>query len=286
MAVTVNSDLGQGLVRENWQALYVTPFYERNKVLPFMLNKTADVKKGDIVNIPVQTAALSVGTVNASTAALNIQTPTITNVQLSVNSPRDVSVDLHGVSREQAESEFESNFPGQAGEALSEEMEAAALALYSAATGTAVGSSGGSIGEDELLAAIQAAVTAKLPIMKSPGEFCFALADNAFAPLRKLNIFDHAKTGVAGESAAKDLNLESYGGVPVRFSTQVALNNGDRKSMLFHKSAFAWAAQKNPEYALVDRKAAAQWSYLMTCIGLYGVKEVATARAFVITHKA
>jgi hypothetical protein len=285
MGQTAASDLGQGLVRENWGDQYIIPFYEQNRVLPYASNVSGDCKKGDTLNVPVA-PVLTVGTPNATTGALNIQTVAHTNVAVLVDRPRDVTVDMLGVAEQQADSKFENEFPLMAGDAMQEEMETALLALQSDLTTTAVGSTTGDIGEDELIAAIQAAITAKLPILKNPQDFCLALADNAWAPLRKLKIFDYNSSGVAGENAAKKLDLPAYGGIPVRFSTQVAASAGARKSMLFHKSAFAWAAQKNPATDKASRLAAGQWSTLMTCIGLYGVKTVSATRGWVINSKA
>jgi len=285
MAVTVNSDLTQGLVKENWGDYFIRPLYEKNSVLPFALNVTKDCKKGDLVNVPVK-SAYTVGSINATTLALNVQTPSISNVQVSIDRPRDVTVDLGGVSREQAEEKYENSFAGEAGEALAEEMESALLGLYSDLTTTAVGDANGQPGEDELIAAIQSAVTAKHPILKNPGDFCLAMADTTWGPLRKLKIFNYEESGEAGQNAASKLALPDYGGIPVRFSTQVASSGGARKSMLFAREAFAWGAQKNPEKHFTDRFSAAQWSYLMTCIGLYGIKTVVASRAWIINSKA
>lgn len=285
MGQTAPSDLGQGLVRENWGDLYIRPFYEQARVLPFMANLSKDCKKGDLVNVPVRATALTVGTVNAATGALNIQTVTASNVQVSVDRQKDCTVDLLDITREQAEAKFENEWPGESGDAVAEEMEAAALALQSDVTGS-VGADGNDLGEDEILAAIQALKTAKLPVDVKPMDFCLALADNSWLPLRKAKIFDYQVTGVAGETAAKSLTLPSYGGIPVRFSTQVAVSGTGRRSMLFHQNAFAWAAQKNPEVAMTSRLAAGQASYLMTNIALYGVKTVREGFARVIKSKA
>lgn len=285
MGQTAPSDLGQGLVRENWGDLYIRPFYEQSRVLPFMANLSANCKKGDTVNVPVRATALTVGTVNATTGALNIQTVTASNVQVVVDQQKDCTIDLLDITRQQAEDKFENEWPGESGEAVAETMEAAALALYSDVTAS-VGADANDMGEDELLAAIQALKTAKLPVDTKPGDFCFAIADNQWLPLRKEKCFDYTATGVSGETAAKSLVLPSYGGIPVRFSTQVATSGTGRRSMLFHKNAFAWAAQKNPSVDMVSRLAAGQASYLMTNIALYGVKTVREGFARVIKSKA
>lgn len=285
MSQTTPSNLGQGLVRENWGDLYIRPFYEQVRTLPFMANVSKDCKKGDLVNVPVRSTALTVGTVNASTGALNIQQVTASNVQVLVDSQKDCTVDLLDITREQAEERFEKQWPEESGEAVAETMEAAALALYSDVTAS-VGADTNDISETELLLAIQALKTAKLPIDTKPNEFAFALADNAWLPLRQAKIFDYQVTGVSGESAAKSLSLPSYGGIAVRFSTQVATSGTARRSMLFHRNAFAWAAQKNPSVDMVSRLPAGQASFLMTNIALYGVKTVREGFARVIKSKA
>lgn len=285
MSQTTPSNLGQGLVRENWGDLYIKPFYEQARVLPFMANLSKDCKKGDIVNVPVRTTALTVSDVNATTGALTIQQISATNVQVTVDKQKSVTVDLLDITREQAEEKFENQWPAESGDAVAEQMESDALALQSDVTAS-VGDDAIDLSEDELLAAIQALKTAKLPIDTKPGEFAFALADNAWLPLRKAKIFDYSVTGVSGETAAKSLSLPSYGGIPVRFSTQVATSDSGRRSMLFHRNAFAWVAQKNPEVAMTSRLAAAQASFLMTNIALYGVKTVREGFARVIKSKA
>lgn len=285
MSQTTPGNLGQGLVRENWGDLYIKPMYEQARVLPFAANLSKDCKKGDLVNVPVRSTALTVGTVNATTGALNIQQVTASNVAVSVDRQKDCTIDLLDITREQAESKFENEWPEESGSAVAEEMEAAFLALQSDVTAS-VGSDVNDMGEDEILAAIQALKTAKLPIDTKPNEFYFALADNAWLPLRKLKIFDYQVTGVSGESAAKSLSLPSYGSIPVRFSTQVATSGAGRRSILAHRNAFAWAAQKNPEVAMTSRLAAGQASYLMTNIALYGVKTVREGFARVIKSKA
>lgn len=235
MGAITPPDMGQGYVRENWGDVFISPLYESARVLPFFSNLSKDCKKGDLVNVPVRTTALTVGTVNSTTGALNVQQPTHSNVQVAVDKQKDVTIDLLDITREQAEDRFENSFPTESGEALAEQMELDALALQSDVTNE-VGSAAAYMGEDEILAAIQAAKTAKLKIDTKPTEFCMALADNAWLPLRKLKIFDYEVTGTSGESAAKSLSLPSYGGIPVRFSTQVATSStggSHRRSMLF-----------------------------------------------------
>lgn len=278
------SDLGQGLVRENWGGRYVKALYAPNNVLPLAANITGDYNRGDIANVPVA-PTLTVGTIGA-TGALNPQTATHTNVQVSIATAEDVTVELTGVARMQAEKIFEEDFPTQAGDAARAAMTGAFLAQYSSLTTTAIGDGAGNLGEDELLAAIQAAKTANMPVEDSPNEFYFALADNQLAPLRKLKCFDWTVTGVAGESASKQIKLPDYGGIPVRFSTKVATSGGIRKGVFAHRDTMVWAAQQMPEAKFADRLAAAKWSYLMACISLYGVGITAAGRGWVINSKA
>lgn len=277
------SDLGQGLVKENWAGRYVKALYAPNNVLPLAANITGDYKKGDTANIPVA-PTLTVGTIG-STGAVNPQTATHTNVQVTIATAEDCTVELTGVARKQAESTFENEFPGQAGDAVRASMTGAFLALYSDLTTAAIGDGSGNLGEDEILAAIQAAKTANMNVEENPGEFYFALPDNQWSPLRKLKIFDYDATGASGESSAKSIKLPNYAGIPVRFSTKVATSTY-RKGIFAHRDTFVWAAQQMPETKFADRMAAAKWSYLMACIALYGVKTVSAARGWVLNSKA
>lgn len=279
---TVPSDLGQGLVRENWGPRYISALYEQHAVLPHFLNITGDYKRGDIANIPIA-PTLTVGDTDLD-GSLDVQVATHTNVQVSIDKNKNVTVELTGIAREQAEASFENDFPQSAGDAMRQQMESDALALQSSVTNTAIGDGLGNLGEDELLAAVQAAITAKLPAMEKPGEFCFALADNQYAPLRKLKILDFNVTGEAGKGGAASAKIAELWGIPVKFSTQVATSTY-RKNLFFHKNAFAWATQRNVVPKMADRLAGGKDSYIMTVLGLYGVKLV-TQRAWVINSKA
>jgi hypothetical protein len=276
-------DLVQGLVRENWGDRYVKALYEKNYVLPYFANLTGDFKKGDIANVPIA-PTLTVGTIS-STGDLNAQVDTHTNVQVSIGSNKDVTVVLTGITMEQAEDALEKNFPGQAADALRQKMELDALALFPAdVSNAAIGdaTAPGNIGEDEILAAIQAALTAKMPVLQKPDEFCFALADNQFSGLRKAKIFDFNVTGQAGMAASSRLDMPSYGGVPIRFSTQVATSGSLRKNAFFHSSAVAWAAQRNVEPRVADMLPSGKDAKIMTAISLYGVKTVVASRFWII----
>lgn len=280
------SDLAQGLVRENWAGRYISALYEKNYVLPYFSNLTGDFKKGDIANVPVA-PVLTVGTIT-STGDLNPQVMTHTNVQVSVNTNSDCTIVETGITQEQAEAALENNFPAQAAGALRQSMELKALALQSDVTNTAIGSSTepGNVGEDEILAAIQASLNAKIDVLSKPEDNCFALASNQFSSLRKQKCFDYTVTGQAGGAASARLDMPSYGGVPIRFSTQVATSGILRKNLFFHKSAFAWAAQRNVVPKMADMLASGKDAKIMTAIALYGVKTVVAGRFWVINSAA
>lgn len=281
---TTPSELGQGLVRENWGPRYISALYEGHSVAKYISNITGDFNRGDLANVPVE----PVLTVNdtASDGSLTVQSVTFTNVQVAIDKKKDVTAELTGIARKQAEKKFEETFPISAGKAMRQQIESDILALYSDVTTTASGDGTGNLGEDEFLAAIQRMVTAKLPIIDEPGSFCFALADNQFAPVKKLNLLDYDRTGEAGKGGAASMGVPMLWNVPVVFSTQVATASSIRQSMLFSKDAFAWAAQRNVEPRFADRLAAAKDSYLMTVLGLYGVKTVTAGRANVLKSKA
>src|SRR3990167_1791300 len=285
MAATIPSDLGQGLVPEGWGPRFLAALYDEHYVLPHVLNVTADFKgKGDIVNIATE-PAYTVNDVTGATGAVTLDTVTITNVTLTIDKNKSVASELTGIARDQAFENFENRFPISAGKALRQQMDSDLLALCSDATATSQGDGLGNLGEDELLGAIQQLVTAKVPIMESPEECCFAMADTQFAPLKKQNFLDYNRSGQAGGGAAK-IGLASIWSIPVVFSTQVASASSIRESLLFHRSALAWAAQRNVVPRFADRLPAAVDGYLMAVFALYGVKTTRAARMVRLRSKA
>ena len=274
-------------VVENWRPRFVSRFYEMNRVIPRVLNATGDFKqKGDIAHIEVEGFDLTVNSV-AADGSLTVQTQTLTDVQVVINANKDVTMEWTGISMEQALGQWKNQFPTSAGNALRQKIELDLLAEYSNATLTAVGEAAGgaNLGEDEILAAIQQHVDAKGPIMDSPEQYTFALASSQFGPLKKARLLDYERTGEAGEGGAASMKIGKLFNVPVIFSTQVATSSSVRKSLLFHETALAWAAQRNVEPRFADRLAAAKDSYIGTVLALYGVKTVVGARMCVINSK-
>lgn len=273
-------------IPENWRPRFIERFYEENYVLPRVLNVTGDFKqKGDIAHIEVESFDLTVNSVSAD-GSLTVQTNTPTDVTVTIDKNKDVTNEWVGKTREQALGLWEKQFPISAGNALREQMEEDILGQYASATLTAQGDGTGNLGEDELLGAIQQHISAKLPIMKKPGEWTLALPDNQFAPLKKLGLLDFDKTGQAGEGGASTMALPKLWNIPVVFSTQVASASSIRYGLLFHNTAMAWAAQRNVTPRMADRLAAAKDSWIATVLALYGVGVVVAGRMGQLKSKA
>jgi len=278
------------LVPENWRPRLVERFYDSQSFTGRVLNVTGDYQdhggKGDIANISVEGFDLTVNDVGATDGSLTVQTQTISNIAMNVNKWKEVTMEVIGKTRKQAFDLWEKQFPISAGNAIRQKMASDLLAEYSNATLTAQGDGTGNAGEDELLGAIQQHITGKGPIMESPDEYTFVLAENQYAPLKKLRLLDYERTGEAGEGGAASIKLPRLWNIPVVFSTQVASSGGIRYGLLFHNTALAWAAQQNVEPRFTDRLAAAKLGYLMNVSALYGVKTVVAGRMCQIKTKA
>lgn len=273
-------------VPEQWGPRFISRFYESNRVVPRVLNITGDYKgKGDIAHIAVEGFDLTVND-TGSDGSLTVQTSTLTDVTVTIDKNKEVTQEWVGIARAQAFGQYEEQFPISAGNAVRQKMESDLLALYSSASLTAAGDGTGNCDEDMLLAAIQRHVSAKLPIMESPEDFTFALPDDQFGPLKKAKLMEYSATGEAGVGGASSMKIPSLYNIPVVFSTQVASAGGIRYGLLLHKTALAWAVQKNVTPRFADRLAAAKDSYIGTVGALYGVAAVVGGRMGQLKTKA
>lgn len=274
MANEITPTQAAALVPEQWKPRFLQAMYEQNDIFPRVLNATEDFKgKGDICHIATEAFAWTVNDIS-SDGSLTVQQQSLTDVSLTIDKNKDVTVEWTQITRDQAYDIWEKSFPATAGDAVRQKMTADLLALYSDATTTAQGTGSGNIGENEILGAIQQMVTAKLPILKKPDEFTFAFADTQFAPLKKENLLDYSRTGEAGKGGAASIDMPRVYQIPCSFNTQVASSASIRYSLLVHKTALAWAAQRNVEPKFADRLAAAKLGYIGTVTALYGVKTV------------
>lgn len=273
-------------IPEQWRPRFISRFYDANKVLPRVLNVTEDFKgKGDIAHITVEGFDLTVNDVG-SDGSLTVQQQTLTDVSVTIDAYKDVTNEWIGKTREQAFGLWEQQFPKSAGDAVRQKIESDILALYTGATLAAQGDGLGYVGEDELLGALNQFLDNKLPLMENPDDFTIVLDTKNWAPLKKLKLLDYDQTGEAGEGGAATQKIGKLWNVPVIFSTQCTSTGGIRKGLAFHKTAMAWAVQRNVTPRFADRLAAAKDSYIGAVTALYGVDTVVGARMCVINSKA
>lgn len=286
MANEITPTQASALVPERWRPRFIGGLYEPNDITGRVLNTTEDFGGvGDIAHIATETFSWTVNDIS-SDGSLTVQQQSLTDVSVTVNKNKDITVEFTQITRDQAYKLWEESFPVSAAAAMRQQINSDILALYSDATTTAAGDGTGNLGEDELLAAIQAMVTAKLPILKAPGEFTFVFPDTQYGPLKKLNLLDYSKTGKAGEGGAASVGLPTVYEIPGSFNTQVASSGGIRYGLLFHRTALAWAVQRNVTPEMASRLAAAKLSWIMTVTALYGVKTVFGGRMVQLKAKA
>lgn len=283
MANELTKTTESALVPEKWGPRFLEKLYEPNRVLPRMLNVTGDYDGvGDIAHIAVEGTAWTVNDLGAD-GALTVQANTLTDVSLTINKEKEVTVEVIKTLKRPGYS-FSDRFDAftrTASNSIREQMESDALALYSDITQSS-GSGAGDIGQDEVLDAIrQLRTTPKVDILANPEENTLVFHPKQFPALKKSNLFDYERSGVAGGGGVK-MGLPSIFQVPVIFSTQVGNTAGAHQNLLFHKSAFAWAAHREPQYESASGVGAGNLVEVMVCWALYGVKTVIANRAVII----
>ena len=271
------------LIPEEWGPRYISALYDPASIAPRVLNVTGDYHGvGDIAHIAVQATAYTVNDVSADGTVVP-QASTLTDVSVTINKRREVTIEQPLEIKATSFQERFKDFPVNAGKALREDIETQLGALYSDVTQTQ-GDGLGNLGEDEILAAVAQLGKNKLPILDMPDMFTFVFHFQQFPTLKKSTSLDFSRTGQAGGGAAK-IGLGNYYGIPVYFTNQIAANGTIHENILLHKEAFAWAAQKMPNFQTASGLAALKLSEIVAGWTLYGVKTVVANRAVRLRSK-
>ena len=285
MANELTKTTESALVPEVWGPRFIESLYDPASVAPRVLNITGDYKGvGDIAHIAVESTAWTVNDLGAD-GSLTVQSNTMTDVSLTINKEKEITVEVIKTLRRPGYS-FEDRlrkFPTTAGNAVREQMENDILALYSGISQTS-GDGSGDIGEDNLLDGIRQLGAVKLPILRNPGEFSIVCSFAQHSALKKSGLLDYRRTGEAGGGAANIAFPAAYG-IPVIFTNQVSSASSIDQNLMFHRSAFAWAAHRMPYFESQSGVGSGNLTDVLVVWALYGVKTVVANRAVILKSK-
>ena len=281
MASELTKTTESALVPEVWGPRLIKKLYDPDDITPRVTNATGDYKGvGDIAHIAVDATAWTVNNLGAD-GALTVQSNTMTDVSLTIDKEKEITVEIIKTLRRPGYS-FQDRFnlfPESAGDALREQIVNDLLALYSDVT-QSEGDGTGNVNEDHLLGAITQLGKQKLPILKKPDQFTFVFHHQQFKTMKKGGYLDFNRTGQAGMGGAASIGLPAVYNIPVVFTNQVATSASTiHENLLFHTSAFAWAAHRMPQFEQASGVGAGQLVDVLVMWALYGVKTVVAARA-------
>lgn len=264
-------------IPETWPSLLVAAVYDEDALIGRVLNAAANVSGPyDIIHIATE-PTLSAQAVGADGTVTN-SAQTVGDVSLTVDKHYAVLDEWLSKTREQSIGDWFAAWPKAAGRALRQQIDADLCALRSDVTTNVVGDGTGHAGEDELLAAMGKLMQGALPVASAPGEFTWAFDPDEYQFLKKQGFLDYRRTGAPG-GGAETSKLADMWGIPVVFNRQVVTSGGINYNMLFHKSAFAAAMQRNLTFRMAEGTAAKKLTTVVISDILYGVKTVLQARA-------
>ena len=265
-------------IPEVWPSLLIAAVYDEDSLLPRVINAAANVKGPfDKIHIPTE-PTLTAASVSLSTGVVAASQQTVGDVTLTVDKHYAVLDEVLRSTREQSFDDWFNAWPKAAGKALRQQISADLLALYSTVSTNVVGDGLSHANEDDLLAAMGKLIEGALPIHTAPDEFTWVFDPEEYAPLKKQGFLDYRRTGEAGGGAATSRLTELWG-IPCYFNRQVVGSASINYNMLFHKTAFACAVQKNVTFDKASGLANRALTDIMAADVLYGVKEVLQARA-------
>lgn len=275
------------MVPEVWGPRLIDALYSKPGVAQRVLNVSADVKSvGDIAHIAVDTRV----TVNdvSSDGTVAPQANTLTDISLTVNKWKEVTEEWTEITVAQAYAIWRDRFPVRAGEGIREKIDNDIMTLVRSdwTSNAAEGDGTGNVGEDELIGAIGKLLGNRIPVLAQPDDCTFVFrADDQYKPIKKLGILDYDRTGVAGQGGAAMAGVPRIYGVPVIFTQEVESSSSVHYNALFHKSAGAWALQKDINFREADGLAGRKLTKILNANALYGFKNTVAARAVQIKTK-
>lgn len=234
----------------------------------------ADVaQKGDVIHIPLVSnlSASDIGNDGSLTDAA----VTETEVTITINKWKGVTINVPDILKAQSQYDLMQKYSAKIGYALGLIVEQDLLGLHSGVTNS-VGSAGTALTDPNLLRAIQYLDDARAPmedrsfVIKPAGKRDLLLID-------KFVRADSVAYSKENSPILKARMGELYG-VNIYVSPEVLSSGGAVKNLMFHKSAFGLAMQRNMK---MEKFARTQFSDRLGGSELYGFAELRDDHAVV-----
>lgn len=282
MAVYANTDLASITIPIEWDHEVLQARYATGVIWPKVLNRSEVVKgQGSQITIPIK-GRLTAGTVTAGTGAFVPQAVAPTTANIVLNTWVQVAVEITDQAKAQSFWDPTSDFPKDAGAAMSVRYDQDLAALYSTLTGlTAVGNEATPEAFDDgaARAAILRLANANVP----KNNLSFFLPPVAWYAgwLAKVELTAAYATGESKSAMTTGLRTPILG-VPGYESNLLTTVGTAIKGLLLHKEAFGVGMQLNNETKMADRTSALLLSKVAVMSSLYGVLTVRNDHGVVI----
>lgn len=221
---------------------------------------------GDILHIP-KLANLTAGDISTSTGALDASTNTEGVVNLTVNKWKGVLIEILDIVSAQSKFNLMEKYAPKFGYALAKIVDTDLLALYDTFSQT-VGSTGVDLTDLNIRRAVQ-----YLDDADAPFEDRFAVikpsVKNAILGIDKFVRYD--ALGASGGKAIRTGDIGELYGVKFMVSSNVVLDTGETKNLMWHKSAMGLAMAKDVR---MEKWARTKFSDRLAGSELYGVAEL------------
>lgn len=194
---------------------------------------------GAIVHIPF-VSNLTATAVSDNTA-VTFQAPTETEIQLTMNRHYESSFNIGDKLNAQAQYDLGTEYSEKIGYALAEKMETDLTGLYSGLSQTVGATS--EITEANIARALLYLDNAKAPMTDRH----FVVRPSTMYSLRQIADFtEYQNTGAKGVQVGGNngMVINAYG-LDIEMSTTVVSSSNVAKNLMFHRSAFAFAIQKD-----------------------------------------
>jgi N4-gp56 family major capsid protein len=222
---------------------------------------------GSVVHIPIVTnlTAGDIGTDGSMTDAANTES----EVTITIDKWKGCSFNVPDILRAQSKYDLLQLYSKKMGYALGLIVEQDLLALYDGLGTNSVGTNSTDITDAVLRSAVQKLDDALCP-MEDRNLIVKPSQRNALLGIDKFVRYDAVAYG-KGESPIIKGNIGELYGVSMFVSPNVVTSAGETKNLMFHKSAFALAMQKDIK---VEKFARTQFSDRMGASELYGTAEL------------
>lgn len=222
---------------------------------------------GNVIHIPIvgNLAAGNIGTDGSLTDTANTES----EVTITIDKWKGISFNVPDILKAQSKYDLLQLYAKKMGYGLGLIVEQDLLALYDGLSTNSVGTASVDITDAVLRSAVQKLDDALCP-MEDRHLIIKPSQRNALLGIDKFVRYD-AVAYPKGESPVVKGNIGQLYSVDIHVSPNVVLSSGETKNLMFHKSAFALAMQKDVK---VEKFARTQFSDRMGASELYGVAEL------------